>query len=298
MALALLTQNYGSAYAGYKVYVKSSTGSPARLFATASGGEIPTNGVATLDGSGVLNVYADDALTYTYSLLDVPRQETLTSLSGVDADLGAPAEGAAASDTATAGIIPLIKRGLQNWTSLFTRLPVSLGAKTAAASISVVQASDGVTIAGGITNPITTALTITANSAYSTGNVLGGLMTIANMARVAGGSGLVQSTVANCKTNQTVSIDVIYFNANPSSSTFTDKTAFSVAAADFNKVIGVAHITDWTNLGTPSTGQAQNQAMPFKLASGTTGYAVAVVRGNPTFSFTDGVSITHGVTQD
>lgn len=64
------------------------------------------------------------------------------SLANIDADLGAPAEAAASTDTGTFGIIPFIKRALQNWTTLLARMPVSLGAKTGAASLSVVPASD------------------------------------------------------------------------------------------------------------------------------------------------------------
>jgi hypothetical protein len=144
---------------------------------------------------------------------------------------------------------------------------------------------------GGNAITIPVAQTVTASSAYASGQAIGGLITLSNAARVAGGSGLIQSVLVDTKSAQTTSTDVVLFSANPSASTCTDKTAFSVAAADFDKVIGVAHVTDWTSLGTPSVGQAQNLAVPFALTSGSTIYACAVTRGTPTFSSTSDVTV-------
>lgn len=153
-------------------------------------------------------------------------------------------------------------------------------------------------VVAGKTKAVNTALTVTASSAYASGNVIGALMTIAGASRAAGMGGLVQSAVAPCKSAQTGAVDIIYFNANPSSSTFTDKQALAVNAADIGKIIGVAHVTDWTSLGTPSIGQAQNLAMPFSLPDGTTLYAVAVARSTPTYGSTSDLSVTHRILQD
>ena len=46
-----------------------------------------------------------------------------TSLANLDGDVGATADAAATSDTGTFSIISLIKRGLQNWTTLLARVP-------------------------------------------------------------------------------------------------------------------------------------------------------------------------------
>jgi hypothetical protein len=46
-----------------------------------------------------------------------------TNLSNIDTDLGAPSDSAASSDTGTFSVIALIKRGLQNWTSLLAKIP-------------------------------------------------------------------------------------------------------------------------------------------------------------------------------
>ena len=51
------------------------------------------------------------------------QNTTNTSLSSIDADLGAPGDAAATSDTGTFSLIALFKRGLTNWTTLLSRIP-------------------------------------------------------------------------------------------------------------------------------------------------------------------------------
>lgn len=146
---------------------------------------------------------------------------------------------------------------------------------------------------GGKTDSVSPAApTITASSAYASGQVIGTKMTLANLARVSGKSGVIQTVSLFCKSAQTAAVDVLIFNADPSSTTFTDKTALALAAADYDKLIGVAHVTDWTSLGTPSLGQAAGVGLAFKLGSGLTdGYAVLVSRGTPTFASTSDIKL-------
>lgn len=152
------------------------------------------------------------------------------------------------------------------------------------------------------------AQTVTASSAYTSGNAIGGLMTIANAARVsgslgaAGTGGIIQQVVANSKSLQTTQVDVFLFNSNPSGSTCTDKTAFVLATADFDKVIGVASVpgtaannSGWFGGGTGSVGQANNLAMAFEIASGTSVFACAVTRGTPTFTATSDISFKYQI---
>jgi len=146
---------------------------------------------------------------------------------------------------------------------------------------------------------ITVAQTVTASSAYTAGNAVGGLITFSNAARASGAAGtpgtggLVQSVVVSSKTAQSSQMDLILFNANPSGSTCTDKTAVDVVAADFDKIVGIAHVTDWTALGsTRSAGQAQSLAMPYALVSATALYGCLVTRGTPTFGSTSDITVS------
>ncbi len=148
------------------------------------------------------------------------------------------------------------------------------------------------------------AQTVTASSAYASGNAVGGLMTIANAARVSGSlgasgtSGILQNVAVNSKSVQTAQMDIFVFDANPSGSTCTDKSAFVLATADFDKVIGVISVPStvtnnngWFSGGTGSVGQANNQAMAYDISSGTSLFACMVTRGTPTFTATTDISL-------
>lgn len=65
-----------------------------------------------------------------------------TSTSDLDTNLGAKADAAATSDTGSFSVIAFIKRGLQNWTTLFTKIPAALGQTTMTGSFPVTLASD------------------------------------------------------------------------------------------------------------------------------------------------------------
>jgi hypothetical protein len=154
----------------------------------------------------------------------------------------------------------------------------------------------GISVAGQTSAPVAVPA-VTASSAYASGNAVGGLLTFANATRTIS-SGVLHSVNLNFKSAQTAATDLILFNAQPTNTTITDKTAFSLAAADFDKVVGVVHITDCTSLGTPSTCRADSLGLTFRLASGTTLYGVLVTRGTPTFSATSDVSVQISVLED
>ena len=144
------------------------------------------------------------------------------------------------------------------------------------------------------------SLTVTAGSAYSTGNVVGQLCAIPAATRTYEVSGLIQSVQVGCASAQAgVSFDVIFFNANPAASVFVDKTALAIAAADVKKIVGIIHCTDITSTGTGTNAQALQCALPFNLgAQGSTLYAVIVARGAPTFTAATDVSLYTGIYQD
>ena len=148
------------------------------------------------------------------------------------------------------------------------------------------------------------AQTVTASSAYTSGNAVGGLITIANAARVSGSlgsggsGGILQNVAVNAKSAQTTAMEVWIFNSNPSGSTCTDKTGFVLATADFDKVVGVAPIpgtpannSGWFSGSTGSVGMAANLALAYDLSSATSLFACLVTRSTPTFSATTDISV-------
>lgn len=83
-------------------------------------------------------------------------------------------------------------------------------------------------------------------SAYATGNCIGTTMTFNGVSRGANLKALIQEIVIMSKSVQNFACDVLIFNTNPATA-FTDHAAYSLAAADFDKIacrISVA-TTDW-----------------------------------------------------
>jgi hypothetical protein len=143
-----------------------------------------------------------------------------------------------------------------------------------------------------LTIRVTSAQTVTASSAYSSGNAVGGLITFSNAVRSAGQGGIIQGFVVRDKAGQNVPYDLFLFDANPTNTTVTDKSAVAINTADLAKVICVVSVSA-ASLGAAST-MAVLTASPgqaFKLTSGTTIYGILVTRGTPTYASTSDVSV-------
>jgi hypothetical protein len=185
-----------------------------------------------------------------------------------------------------------------------TTVDFSEGHGTAAAALRVELPTDGTgvvglnagtnmigstTVPGVVTkNP---TVTVTAG-AYTTGQVVGGLLTITNTFRTSGGSGTILNVGVSVKTALTAPFDVIFFGTNPSNSTFTDNASLAVNVADLPFIAGIVHCTDLVSLGTPQILQAYNVNIPVKNGSSNTSlYAVIVIRGAETFASTSALGL-------
>ena len=151
----------------------------------------------------------------------------------------------------------------------------------------------------------TVVLTVTPTidtAAYATGELMGSSEISLSPAVLQNGtrpaSGVIQSVVIIDEDAQEINIDVYFFDAEPSNTTFTDQAAFAPTDADLDALIGVAAVTDWRSTSTNSIGQVHNLGMAFELAaSSDTLYAVLVTRGAPTYSAT-GLTLRVAVLQD
>ena len=144
---------------------------------------------------------------------------------------------------------------------------------------------------------VTLTPTVTA-SAYSIKNVVGGLLAFPNAFGTAQ-SGVLQSVTLTFKSAQTVGFELFVFNANPSSSTFTDKSAPSLNAADVAKLVGspISLTLSNSDLGTGTVYGADSVGRAIVSAS-TTLYAVLLTTGTPTPGSTSDVAITVHILQD
>lgn len=122
----------------------------------------------------------------------------------------------------------------------------------------------------------TTTPTVTA-SAYSAGNCVGGFNAV-TISRANGSNGLIQNVILMSKTGLTPTLTVFLFNANPSSSTCTDKSTFTLNVADLPKLIAApfALTLSAPNGATPSMAELANMARPF-IAGGSSGSGVQTI---------------------
>lgn len=145
---------------------------------------------------------------------------------------------------------------------------------------------------------LTAAPTVTAG-AYTTGQVVGGLVSLSGATRINAWSGTIQQVMITVKTALTAPFDVLFFDTNPTNSTFTDNSSLAINVADLPFLCGVAHCTDLVSGGTPQILQANNLGIIFKLsASATTLYAVIVIRGGETFASTSAIGMSVLIAQD
>lgn len=131
--------------------------------------------------------------------------------------------------------------------------------------------------------------TVTAISAYSSGNAVGGKITLASL--------LPAGSEYNCAITDIVLIDkaanvvpyeLVFFDSDLAG-TVTDKTAFAVAAADLLKCIGHLSlgglVSYGANGGIITLSNIYKRLVPLSASA----YAVLVTRGAPTYASTSDV---------
>lgn len=135
-------------------------------------------------------------------------------------------------------------------------------------------------------------------AAYATGDLIGGKLSLALPDWFATGAAgfLIQSVSVVDQAKQSVALDIVFFNADPSGTTFTENAALDIADADMAKIAGYAQVLSYAAFNDNSFGQAQNLAIPVAtVEDGQTLYAAIVSRGAPTFAATTDVKLRVGI---
>lgn len=171
-------------------------------------------------------------------------------------------------------------------------LTAMLLATSALAPHSASAAASSVPASVGLYSDVPAVPVVTASSAYASGNAVGGLLTFRSIALPNSG-GRIEEVTLYAKSAQTAEVDFVWCGLNnPSASTITDKTAVSIAAADFAKCRVIAQLTNWQSLGTVSVATSGQIASPFSINGGVPGYGFLVTRGAPTFSSTSDLQVS------
>lgn len=142
--------------------------------------------------------------------------------------------------------------------------------------------------------------TISTTPTYTSGDCLGGLMTFANVVRVSGGSGIIQSiTVLDKTQSQRAAMDLMFFDRTVTVA--GDNSPVAMSDADMANCLAVIPIGPYNTVwpGTPlnSFSTLLNVGLPFVL-NGTDLFVQAVVRATPTYVATTDLVFTVTVLQD
>lgn len=137
-------------------------------------------------------------------------------------------------------------------------------------------------------------------SIYAAGQVMGGKLTLATAVESAASGGVIGTVTITDKAKQNAAIAVVFFNADPSATTFTNHSALTVNAADQAKIIGhvVLAAAEYLSLSNIAVGTHPNAGISFKLPAGTTLYACLISQGTPTYASASDLVLGVGILGD
>lgn len=172
--------------------------------------------------------------------------------------------------------------------------PIGTSTDTAATTptgASMISLLKGLYVKGQSKRVSVTGITVTAG-AYVAYDAVGGLLTFTNLLRTGVESGLIQFASVDILSNQSTNLTLWLFNAEPTNSTYTDKTQFVLHKDDVTKRIGVISLvnaatgTAGGGNGIQSVYNSGPQAMPVSGTTDGTIYGVLVTEAAMTPSTT------------
>lgn len=137
--------------------------------------------------------------------------------------------------------------------------------------------------------------TVAVNTdAYAAGDLVGAKLTLAEAYPIEAKEPYLHSITVQDLDKQNVELDFVFFDSDPSGTTFTNNSALDVADADLPKILGFATITasDYCDFADSSVGSIGNIGLACKPTVNTL-YCAIVSRGTPTYS-ANGLSVVFG----
>lgn len=132
---------------------------------------------------------------------------------------------------------------------------------------------------------------------YTSGDSLGGLLTLSNICEKSRGIMTVIGLVLSDLGSQSLAVDVIFFSSNPSGTIFTNNSPLDIADADMDKIIGVVNIPTTAYFAFVDNSVAVvrdvNLTIKKSVAWDTRNvYCHLVARGTPTYTSTSDLTLT------
>jgi hypothetical protein len=145
---------------------------------------------------------------------------------------------------------------------------------------------------GGNTFVVAPAITVTAG-AYHANDDVGGVLTLANAARVSGkGTTLTRVSILDAA-NQKAQLEMLFFGATPADSTFTDNAAPVIHANDVAKFVGrvTVYASDYLVVGAKAVACIANIGLAM-IPAATSLFYVILTPGTPTYAATGDLGIS------
>ena len=120
----------------------------------------------------------------------------------------------------------------------------------------------------------------TATTAYTAADQVGTLVTIANAARVTGGSGTIVGVTLIDQSDVIGAYDIVFFDSSVTLA--ADNAAFAISDADSLKLVASVQLAGAFDLTNNRLAQAYNLAVPYVCSGGTSLFAALLTRGGHT----------------
>lgn len=145
---------------------------------------------------------------------------------------------------------------------------------------------------------VTPTITV-PGTAYIANDCFGGEMTIANAARISGGSGVLMGITMSFEDDIAAdTVEVLIWESDPAG-TYTDNTPLAVSDADTYLLLGSVILNVKTDLGDGALLKATNLNIPYVCNGSANLYATAVLRTSvPTPTATDAAQFTFHLIRD
>jgi hypothetical protein len=125
----------------------------------------------------------------------------------------------------------------------------------------------------------------TATTAYVAGDQVGTQITLANAARISGGSGVIVGATLIDQSDIIGAYDLAIFDSSVTLA--ADNAAFAISDADSLKIVALIQLAGAFDLTNNRVAQAYNLAIPYVCSGGTSLFAALITRAGHTF-FTAG----------
>ncbi len=144
-----------------------------------------------------------------------------------------------------------------------------------------------------VTTVLAPAITVTAG-AYHALDDIGGVLTLTGAARATGGGTTLTRVSVLDAANQKAQLELLFFNANPAASTFTDNAAPVIHANDVGKYIGrlTIYAADYLSVGTKAVTCLSNLGLGFVTAASANLFYVILTPSTPTYAATGDLQIS------